>query len=1024
MNFGQPLQIHFRMIFGLLALFAASCSQDTSHESEPEPELAVVSTVPQNVSVDVDGLPDFASAGTVDNIKGDNKNESEPNAGSRCLIPVPAVTNGIADATQVVSSTQGKYLIGKTRVFVLAGTIPVNINTSDDTGTIFGAIPQKTKGPIVVAERGIFEVEDSSPVDFLRYRNQGENTGTINALVRKKNGNWIIGAENGLFEISNTTISRVSFPEQNHAVKIMEFVDGNTFLIGTPRGLYQYSGGRISLVNEEIGAVNKIWISDKKGLIGAQNGLFVWHESRLRDISEGQTGTVFDIEIAKTGILIGSEKGLLQLYNGRLSSIAEDVGDRNRVSKISIPVFGKNLVISERRVFEYTKEGLNNKFGFDGPYFDFLEPGDGSVWVDSAEGLVGSGSTFAIRAQGQVGSINYVSPVIESVVEEGQRQTTRLVLTSTGVFEFHDTEAAPIAEVAEGYLNRFTSGTNRVSLRWNIEAPCAFIFDGSEFMISADGKKEWTKIASKSVLPDQYAPEALIDVTAIVDLTESQELEFGLFWKNPEEKWIKIGKPIKVGHTAKPKEQAASVNYTEWIAKITFAVHTLLFGGAVFLSRWSKRAWRIANDPVAGKVGLWFHFGIRHIPFVQRWVFQRWFENKRAHIHKTKYLSATFADPEGVRINANQLISQLSGNTKSWIQGNSGMGKSIFVDQIQQHFFLAEDCKSLSAAERVVGYVPIVISMRNMGKLAPLPGKEDDWIVRLVAAALEIDGMEFTDLSLLKHILKSGRFCLVLDGANETPFSSEIETFTNTAGSVGLVVTSQELPGSSSKDLELWRLPATISDMVEPLLKLYLGEERGAAIFADLDSTVLQELRSGYDIVLLVDLVRISDGDQSLPKSRIELYEAIIACIQKPDGSPYPIVEIESLSWGLLLEGKRQFDGKGVNRELLQALQNENNPVARKLGGVDFEFRHDQMRSYLAARWIVVSSADTIEMLQTTPELWKLPKPEQLSLWQFVVELTENENLELLYQWSLRRPEMRVMLQSAIYEKKQILLDD
>src|SRR5262249_29615381 len=89
-------------------------------------------------------------------------------------------------------------------------------------------------------------------------------------------------------------------------------------------------------------------------------------------------------------------------------------------------------------------------------------------------------------------------------------------------------------------------------------------------------------------------------------------------------------------------------------------------------------------------------------------------------------------------------------------------------------------------------------------------------------------------------------------------------------GSVHALVTSQD---EGEAPFEVWHLPRDITEHVEGLLRLYLGEEAGAAIAQRLTASgLMSSLRSGYDVRLMADLAAANSTGSELPQDRVALY--------------------------------------------------------------------------------------------------------------------------------------------------------
>ena len=137
---------------------------------------------------------------------------------------------------------------------------------------------------------------------------------------------------------------------------------------------------------------------------------------------------------------------------------------------------------------------------------------------------------------------------------------------------------------------------------------------------------------------------------------------------------------------------------------------------------------------------------------------------------------------------------------------------------------------------------------------------------------------------------------------------------------------------------------------------------------------MLADLRSGYDVRLIADLAGDRPMGGALPENRLCFYHAILAAVTLPDRSPYPEDELCRVAWEMWRKGERQLRRDRLPEDRLQPLLQERTKVLRVIGEGVYEFRHDQMRAYLAARWVQHRSPSTEAMLGWLgdEEIWRI----------------------------------------------------
>lgn len=122
---------------------------------------------------------------------------------------------------------------------------------------------------------------------------------------------------------------------------------------------------------------------------------------------------------------------------------------------------------------------------------------------------------------------------------------------------------------------------------------------------------------------------------------------------------------------------------------------------------------------------------------------------------------------------------------------------------------------------------------------------------------------------------------------------------------------------------------------------------------------------SGCDLRLLADLAAVDPAHAALPAGRVALYRAMLARAIGPDGQPLALEGLKRLAWTMVMQRRRRIvldDEKALGVGTLSALEREGLRIVRSIGA-EREFRHDQMRAFLAALWLV-EETPTLSALQ------------------------------------------------------------
>jgi hypothetical protein len=219
---------------------------------------------------------------------------------------------------------------------------------------------------------------------------------------------------------------------------------------------------------------------------------------------------------------------------------------------------------------------------------------------------------------------------------------------------------------------------------------------------------------------------------------------------------------------------------------------------------------------------------------------------------------------------------------------------------------------------------------------------------------------------------------------------------------------------------EVWELPEDISGLRDGLLALWLGAEKGATLSRRIVAEGLSRtVVSGYDLRLLADLAAVDPEHAPLPNDRVALYRAMLARASGPDGQPLRLEGLEQLAWTMVTQRRRRIlpdDEKMLEAGTLNALEREGVRIVRSFGA-EHEFRHDQMRAFLAALWLV-EETPTMPALQKTATdagVFGLNRRDQEELWSFAAPLlTSNADLEGLWRFANDDPVERGILLAAL----------
>ena len=219
-----------------------------------------------------------------------------------------------------------------------------------------------------------------------------------------------------------------------------------------------------------------------------------------------------------------------------------------------------------------------------------------------------------------------------------------------------------------------------------------------------------------------------------------------------------------------------------------------------------------------------------------------------------------------------------------------------------------------------------------------------------------------------------------------------------------MLVTSQQ-PGNDR--FTTWQLPPDIRAFTSDLLRLYLPEQAEVVVKRIAASGLRDAIRSGYDVRLVIDLVRPDPDHAELPADRIGLYAAVIKAGWPEDVCQEQQNLTAAAAWRMVSERKPNEDMRRLKPDsdlpssilaaLADAPDNDDRSVrlVRRVGAGAFEFVHDQMHAYLAARWFAQDgrSMAELERMIAGSTIWTQSTDARRILWGFAAALLDDKRL-------------------------------
>ncbi|HEY4847686.1 MAG TPA: hypothetical protein VIH87_07785 [Methylocella sp.] len=855
----------------------------------------------------------------------------------------------------------GLLLLGtQNGLFLYDGKAIVRVEEGEKTGYVL-ALHDGPGGLLVDAMFGLFRYDGKAIV-----RVEGrEKTGSVRAFHDGSDG-LLLGAQNGLFHYDGKAIARVSGDETGSVEAFHDGPDG--LLLGAQNGLFRYDGTDVVRASgEETGSVRAFHDGPGGLLLGAQNGLFHYDGKDIVRVKGEEIGDVETLHDGPGGLLVVASKGLFRYDGTDVVRVKRE--KRTGYVEAFHDVPGGLLLGASNGLFFYDGKGVvlikekEEKVHFrDGPYYAFH---------DGLGGLL-LGAEYALFRV-------ILEPISSSQIDLNNW-----------------------SELRGASLNRLG-----VPTRWTMTHPCSAFADRFGLHVVA------TNAAGKDGIPVEvkYVGHAGGNASfeVLVPISEPGEWTFRVVSMAGGTE-TNIGKPSGAITFVAPVTAGFLGWLANWwrvIAANSVALWAMLNLLVFAAARYSAAAWRLATDELWGKKALFLQsFLLRHWRRAQLWLLDLYVRERRktATRKSLPFLPLPLTGPDGKIADSDAVLARLSGARHLWVQGGTGMGKTAMFLHLRQTHFAGTENTAFAIFQRD-GYVLVPIEARRFPEAAFDEKGASAWVVACVLSVLSEGGLSFEDRGLLRAMLSKGTLAIAIDGLNEVARGQAVTAFAAEFPAAPLLVTSQEL---GEPPFEVWRLPGTIAEHVDGLLTLYLGAQRGEALARRLrDTGLIQHLRSGYDVRLVIDLAEADPEGAKLPHGRLELYRAAIAAAW-PEGDER-LELLQAAAWKLLSERgpnedkrrlKPDVDAPKDLLEQLEAVRERSGRSIRLIRGAPpyYEFVHDQMNAYLAACWFSDRPTDAImkDLLEGT-KVWQDGLEAQRTLWGFVAAMLDRSGLEALW---------------------------
>jgi hypothetical protein len=847
-----------------------------------------------------------------------------------------------------------------------------------------------------------------------------EATGFVYKMHGLPGGAVLIAAANGLFRFDPAT-GRVMLAGEaaRGPVKDVHDLPGGAVLVGANNGLFRFDpvvGGVVPAGEAVTGAVLQMHGLTGGVLIQAANGWFRFDPGAGQVLPMGKeaTGTVFGVQTLTGGaVLIYAANGWFRFdpgagqvlsvskmaSTGSVYGIQDLTGDAVLIHDANgwflfEPAAGRVIPTVELATASWAK----------------LYPlRSGTVLIGASNGLFRFDPAAGRVIPMALGQVNDTNELPSGAV---------LIATGNGLWEAPATGLAKAKVTWLTDLQGLRPSPVPAEIQFTLSHPCAPTPTTGNFGLMLVPAVDGTERGGQPVrLVPGVAPStgsARLAASIVLDRSGDWSLQV-------RQGAAAIAQPLRFSIVGLAVPSIWEILLSAWkmMVGVLAGLYAFAFAVLLFLTRWHAWAFRIVSDAAWATFLTWPFFLLRQAPAVQRWVLQPWFQEVRRSMRTdVPFLDPPISNSSGQLSEGSALLYRLREAPRLWLQGRSGMGKSSVFAAWERAYFAEGEAPTLDAAVRRYGFILVMLPVRHYAALSPPEAnRPESWVLDAVRRRLEQFGLATRDPGLIEAMLKAGQIALALDGTNEADRDAAIAAFARQFPQVRLLVTSQ---ATGWEHWDAWHLPENVGALRNELLALWLGADKGECLSRRIVAEGLSDaIVSGYDLRLIADLAGADPEHTPLPANRIALYRAMLARATGAGGEPLHLEGLKQLAWKMANERRREIrseDEKLLGAGTLKALAKEGLRIVRPVGEVH-EFRHDQMRAFLAALWLVEETPNlsALEKIAIDAGAFALNRRDQEELWRFVgALLVSPEDIRALWCFVNEDPEWRGILLAAV----------
>lgn len=811
----------------------------------------------------------------------------------------------------------------------------------------------------------------------------------------------------GLFIFSDGHIS----PVQNSAGLLASHwaQDGDGELIEANTGVYRFAAGRLQLLANPVRrmAAPEFLALPDGAVMSADDELFVFSRGQVTTARMPHPDTMLSAAIVPEGLLIGTFNETLLYSKDTVSLVPDAPGSVQTI----IPVPGGALIPSSDGMYLYSHGQVSKLKDTGTPLSQHTVAVPGGVLFSTDRGvfLYAGGSATRIPAPPKTTLLWAFSDHVAAIA------------TNRGLSELVTTPLTNDGMVILTNRDTFENGHPfaQIPFMWRWHNPCAPVAQWMNLhVIATDAEGKTFDVPAENFKPASNDDSTFVTVMSV---PTPGTWSFRVVSRTDDGDVALSDTPVdfqpEIFDWAGLLERAAAA-----LAAILVLVNIGFYAAA----RYSPSAWRIATDDGWDTAPLRIPMIVlRHWALAQLWILDLYVRQARRdrRYQPAPFLPLPLSNRAQAAIDGDQVLRRLKAQRQLWIAGATGMGKTALFRHLVITAF-ADPKATAYGIYRRDGYILVPIEARRFASADDDKGTSA-WVVNSARAVLSQHGLALDDTALLKAMLRTGTVGIAIDGLNEVDRGDAVQAFAADFPQARILVTSQE---TGEYPFETWQLPRDIAAYVDSLLRLYLGEQNGAVISAHVrDIGLIEHLRSGYDVRLVVELAQSDPAGTAIPSGRIDLYRAVLRAAW-PSGDER-LNLLQAAAWNLVSErgpneDKRRLQpGVDLPADLLEAMANVQEHGSQSLRLVrpappNYEFVHDQINAFLAASWFVelVGIGAMREQLRDS-KIWLERREGQQTLWEFVAALLDNrETVEALWRFA-QEDDRRAVLGRALADR-------